>query len=385
MPEEAFRALVARCASAPGTVARPVAVPLREALTVPLREAAAVPLREEAVAPLREAVDAALREALTVPLREAAAVPFRGAVDAASPASDSAVSFDVDGRRLDVFGTTATRSARPTAGAVGIPTRAPSDSGSAVTVTGGIAASPVAGAVLESAAIAAADSPGSIGAIGTPRRPAVPVAGIEAAAAPAPGEIASPSGRGAFRVPPDALDAFAGRAAASVAGEESPGRAERDDVVAEVLADFLAAAMVGPPWDFCACATAPGAVCAGAVRFACAAARSGCRSGLALSAPAFVLGLPRLVALLDLLQGVRGVFRGGEGADQVFGRAQVRVCFDAIVAYTPKEAADTVAHDITVHRKAAKRYRYRANSRIASTVSRRGRTPGNGRRSHPIG
>ncbi|WP_157240290.1 serine/threonine-protein kinase [Catenuloplanes japonicus] len=376
-----------------GTEARPVTLPFREAG----RSATDSPPAAFAEAAAPRAADAPLRDAAE-PFREAGE-PLRDTADplrdAAEPLRDATEPTDVADRLLAVFGTVATRSARPTAGAVGIPASNPS-SGSPMTpappAVGGIAASPVAGAVRESAAIAAPDSPGSIGGMAATGE--IPLGGIDAAAGPGPAEIApsrSASGTSGFRVPPAAFDVFVGRdpaappeadaaapegrdpaepddlvragpataeVSAPVAGAASPGRAAREDVVAEVLADFFAAAMVGPPWDFCACATAPGAVCAGAVRFACAAARSGCRSGLTLPRPAFVLGLPRLVALLDLLQGVRGVFLGGEGADPVFGRAQIRVRFDAIVAYTPIEAADTVAHDITVHRKAAKRYRF---------------------------
>lgn len=348
-----------------GTDARPVAFPFR-AVDEPA-PSEAEPAPREADEPPARTPDAPPLFAADEPPPPTPDAPPLFVVDEPPPRTppffDADVAPEVAVRFLDVFGGNNARSERPTAGAVGIPASKPSVSSSAAAaVTGGIAARPVAGAVRESAASAADDSPGSIGAIGTPARPVVPVAGIEAAAAPGPSEIApsrSASGRSGFRVPAEGFEVLVGRApeaegaapegrepaepddlvragraaaeetsdsgAAAVAGEESPGRAERGDVVAEVLADFLAAAMVGPPWDFCACATAPGAACAGAVMFACAAARSGCRSGLTLPCPAFVLGLPRLVALLDLLQGVRGVFRGGEGADPVFGRAQVRV------------------------------------------------------------
>ncbi|MDP9791786.1 hypothetical protein J2S43_000298 [Catenuloplanes nepalensis] len=268
--DRAFAAAVAAVFAARSAACRAVAVasiPASTASTSP-----ADPMRPPALLPFLRI----FRPGAVAPCDIPTPAGPRGSTAPRAPeAPEPAESSDAARPRDFVLGVAGTRSARPIAGAVGRPTSIGSGSGiMAASVIDGIWAMPVAGAVRSSAALAAPDSPGSIGTIGIPAcSGASPDGGIEAAAAPGPIEIAPfgalpavPSERFddfAGR-DPAALDALAGRAAAApsadgepVEGSASRARADREDVVAEALVGFLAAAMVGPPWDFCACAIAP--------------------------------------------------------------------------------------------------------------------------------
>lgn len=79
-----------------------------------------------------------------------------------------------------------------------------------------------------------------------------------------------------------------------------------------------------------------------------------------LPRPAGVVCLPGLVALLDTLQAALGIGGGGVGAHHMLRGAHVGVGLDAVVAQAPEVLATTSAgaHDLTVLRKSAKRYRF---------------------------
>ena len=87
-----------------------------------------------------------------------------------------------------------------------------------------------------------------------------------------------------------------------------------------------------------------------------------CRAGLAfLPCPAGVLGIPRRIALLDGLECPRCVVSGGVGTEPVLRGTHVVPGLDPVVPETPEIAAParpTVVHEITVHLKPTKRYRF---------------------------